>query len=626
VLTSDVEASRLMSLLQMVLTDVGTWCGICTTLDYKSIERRVEHEGLSFLTIALPAFGKDFERSLDQGAVDPSLFLGFSRRGGLPRFLGGFLDLVFDRPSGRLLHVPNIEAIRAIRQISLMFAKIELPCTDARVAAAMDKFMECEQDVRETTEAVDRIDCDQFARLGSLLWAGVLTDVDHKVHTGDIIPKHGPGATSDRLRGNAKWDQTEWPQRLDRIFPSGEYLLSSWRHHQSLARVQYLEPDAERPVKVISVPKTLKTPRIIAIEPTCMQYMQQGLMASFQEAIEADDSARQLISWASAVPNQHLACLGSRNGDLATLDLSEASDRVANQHVQLLLRRHPLLAEAVDSCRSRKADVPGHGVIHLAKFASMGSALTFPIEAMVFATVIFCGIENALSRRLTKKDIKSLLGKVRVYGDDIIVPVRFVDAVTDSLEAFGLKVNYRKSFWTGKFRESCGKEYYDGEDVTVFRVRALLPGNRTSVREIESTASLRNHAYERGAWNTARFLDAWMSRLIPWPTVAPTSPMLGRHSFLGYETQRICPNLHRPLVRGWVSRRLLPVSKLEGEGALLKVLSSMHRKCGSGLAEDTPDLVLSMLHGDEPITDVQHLERAGRARASTPTTRWGPSF
>jgi len=124
------------------------------------------------------------------------------------------------------------------------------------------------------------------------------------------------------------------------------------------------------------------------------------------------------------------------NGNLATLDLSEASDRVSNQHVRLLVKNHRALREAVDATRSRKADVLGK-TIRLAKFASMGSALCFPFEALVFATIVFVGIERELNRQLTQKDIESFYGRVRVYGDDIIVPVEYVESVVRELEALG---------------------------------------------------------------------------------------------------------------------------------------------------------------------------------------------
>jgi hypothetical protein len=223
-----------------------------------------------------------------------------------------------------------------------------------------------------------------------------------------------------------------------------------------------------------------------------MQYMQQAILENLVESLEEDDISSWLIGIGDQIPNQEMAYEGSLNGNLATLDLSEASDRVSVQQVMGLLANHPSLREGVDASRSMKADVlidGTHQVVRLNKFASMGSALCFPFEAIVFATVIFVGIEKELGHRLTRQDIKSFKGQVRVYGDDIIIPVRFADSVIAHLEAFGFKVNANKSFWTGKFRESCGKEYYNGTDVSIVRVRRVFPTSLKDVPEILSIVS-----------------------------------------------------------------------------------------------------------------------------------------
>ncbi len=601
------HVKSLTSFMQQVLDDMGTWCRTSTSRDLKTVTARLEHEGLSFLTITLADFGKDLQKALDQGSVGHDQFAGFQRTGSLPRFLGGFFDQVFDRKSGRLLPDPSVTCIQALRQFTLMWAKMSLPCTPAREKAAIEGYVECERQIREADATIDQNLVDRYTRIGRLLWSDVFSSVDKQIFDGDIIPRHSSGATADRLRGNAKWGQQEWTRRLERVFPHGEHLAPSWRYFQDLAGVVLHEPGTERPVRVITVPKTLKTPRIIAIEPTCMQYMQQGLLASITEAVEADDICSALIGWSSQVPNNTLAREGSRNGTLATLDLSEASDRVSNQHVRRLLQNHPNLAEGIDSCRSRKADVPDHGVIRLAKFASMGSALTFPIEAMVFATIIFVGIEDALNRPISRKDVRSLLGSVRVYGDDIIVPVDYVLPVISRLEDFGLRVNKNKSFWTGKFRESCGKDYYDGVDVSIVRVRTSFPADRKDVREIVSTVSLRNQLYKLSYWRSARYIDDYFEGLkIPLPVVAETSPVLGRHSFLGYQPSRkICPDLQIPLVKGLMVRSTIPDSHLEGYPALLKCLTK---------------------RSDLPFADVKHLERSGRPRVVDTKLGWGPLY
>ncbi len=594
----------LMLLARELLADAGSWCHVSTSRDYKTITTRLEHEGISFLTISLPKFCDDFQIALDHGLSSPDLFLGFKRRGALPSFLGGLLDLVFDRDSGRLLDVPSIDAIIAIRQVCLAFGKINLPCSDARVENAIVKYIECEQEVRRYDGSFPSKRA-PFMRMSVKLWGQFLSNCDKAVYANGIYPKHGPGATADKLVGNDKWNQRIWTTRLEREFPMGEFVFSSYSEYLSnIQDITFLEPGAEQPVRVITVPKTLKTPRIIAIEPTCMQYTQQAILGLFVDEINRDDNAFNFIRFIDQTPNQDLAKLGSSTQSLATLDLSEASDRVSNQHVRALLKYHGSIFRAVDACRSRKADVPGHGVKRLAKFASMGSALCFPFEAMVFTTVIFLGIEKALNRPLTVKDIKSFYGKVRVYGDDIIVPVEYVQAVVSELESFGFKVNRSKSFWTGKFRESCGKEYFDGHDVSISRVRRTLPQQRGDVQEIISTVSLRNRLYEAGYWKAARYLDTIIERLIPFPNGLSTSPGLVRRSSLGYTTEREHPTLHKPLVRAMVVTPRKRKSPLDGSGALIKCL---------------------MPGRLEPF-DSEHLTYAGRPVAVDIKRRWSPPF
>lgn len=559
----------LMLLWKQAANEVGSWCRTSTDRDYKTVVDRVTHEGISFLTISLPNFCRDFQKGLEQGYLDSNSFLGFKKRSGLPVFLQGFLSRVFSA-DGRLLHEPCVDSIQAIRQLTLMFGKINLPCSESRVDAAFTKFMECEKDVRKADQELlpDRFDA--FLRIGRILFSSLFTSIDHEVYAGNLIPRHGPGATADKLYANQKYNQKEWTQRLEQLFPSAEYLFPSYSNWYEAQRVDILEPGAERPVKVISVPKTLKTPRIIAVEPACMQYMQQALLEKIVDGVNRDSLLYALLGFDDQSANQVMACRGSIDGSLATLDLSEASDRVSNQHVRGLLRNHPWLFKAVDATRSRKADVPGYGVIRLAKFASMGSALCFPFEAMVFLTCCFLGIEDKLSRRLTLDDIKSFVGSVRVYGDDIIIPVDMVDSVVRVLETFGFKVGRDKSFWTGKFRESCGREYYSGLDVSTVKVRELLPTRRTDSSELISSVALANNFFVGGMWQTARYLDDFNERFLKLPVVSPSSPSLGKYSYTGYETHRMDADTHSPLVKGYRVIPRIPINKLGGLGALLK--------------------------------------------------------
>lgn len=572
-----------LELWMAVRLDCGRLCGVeRTAYEEEILVSRTNSEGTSFLTITLPKLGKGLQRALATGRISPEDFRGYkmSRGGFLPLFLEGFWERVFDRSTGVLLDQAEDDAIFAIRQLSLLFAKLLLPCSDARVEKAFDAYVECEKEVRAFDAQLTSGMEDEFRKASLVLWGAVLQAVDEDVYYQRIIPRHGPGATADRLTGNGKFQQVEWTERLERVFPLGWHAVVSPRYDRDVySSVNFLEPGAERPVRVISVPKTLETTRIIAIEPTCMQYVQQGLLRSFVGHIESPfigvksnaNNGFSIVGFTDQEPNQLLARTGSLTGELATLDLSEASDRVSNQLVQVLTGSFPNLQEGLDACRSRVADVPGRGLLRLAKFASMGSAVTFPVEAMVFSTIVFMGIARQQGRTVSPALIEEFRGRVRVYGDDIVVPTDYAQSVVQTLEDFGSKVNAHKSFWTGRFRESCGKEYFAGRDVSIVKMRQLIPSGRDQVGELLGTLSTRNQFYWLGMWETAKLLDEWMVSLLKhYPIVESTSSVLGRESVLSYESERLHPFLHSPLVRGWRAVIRHRDSFLDGHGALLK--------------------------------------------------------
>jgi len=474
----------------------------------------------------------------------------------------------------------------------------------------MRDYVECEKEVKTSDLTRSPLNRADFKRVSDLLFRRLFSDMEVKLYNGEITPKHGPGKTADRLSGNSKYLLSTWTDRLEEVFPAGEMLIPNWSYIDQYFGIDHLEPGAEVPVKVTPVPKTQKAPRIIAMEPTAMQYAQQGILELFLECLRSRDRRRRFrfdllnrfLGFDDQIPNQEMALKGSLDGSLATLDLSEASDRVSNQLVRDLFVNFRYLHAAVDASRSRKADVPGQGTLRLSKFASMGSALTFPIEAMVFLTIIFIGIERELNVPLDHKTVKRFREQVRVYGDDIIIPVDYVQSVVSELETFGFQVNTGKSFWTGKFRESCGRDYYAGSDVTVVKVRQLFPTQRQHATEVISIVSLRNQLYFAGYWSTVQWLDEYITKVIKhFPHVLPSSPVLGRHSFLGYQAERDDEFLHSPLVRGYVISAVPPSDTLDGYGALLKFF---------------------LKRGTEATADERHLERAGRPHVVKLKLRW----
>jgi hypothetical protein len=599
----------LIALWNVLANEMASRCSTSTTMDINTVRGRSEHEGVSFLTITLPTFGKDFQYCLDQGFVVPGSFPSFKKTGScLPSFLRGFMEQVFCSSTGVLLDEPDIEAIFSIRQLTLVFGKILLPCTPERERKAMSDYVQCDKEVADVESTLPHSDVSEFGRMAQLLFRDLFSKLDSNIYRREIVPKHGPGAVAEKLSSNGKYQSKYWTRRLQEVFDVEDFLFPNARTYDERAAdgIDHLEPESEIPSRVISVPKTQKTPRVIAIEPSTVQYVQQGILEKLMHHIHSS-FLDGFIGTRSQEPNQLLAQEGSETLNLATLDLSEASDRVSSLLVKTLMANHPLSREGVFSCRSQRASVPGEGVISLSKFASMGSALCFPFEAMVFLTIIFLAIEKEQGHRFTKvRDFFPFLGRVRVYGDDIVVPVNYVHTVVDLLEHFGAKVGRPKSFWNGKFRESCGKEFYDGHNVSIVKVRRMFPKQRQQVAEMVSLVELRNQMYSFGNWKTASWLDGQILRKFSFfPNVLPTSSALGRHSFLGYVSEKEDEHLHRPLVKAHVLSSRSPRDPLEGSGALLKFF---------------------LKRGVEPTFDVEHLERAGRPRTAYIKTRWVPPF
>jgi len=586
-----------MLLLQCLFADAERRCHTSTSRDFNYVTVRFEAEGESFITIALPAYGKDLQRALADGAVTPSLFAGFRKRGKLPIFLGGLLELVFDRWSGCLLDDPSVAAIQTIRQITMAFGKIKKECSNERIQAAYSEYIKCELEVKRGDRARSPVDILDYGRMARLLWGRVNSRLDRRIYDGELIPRHGPGSTADRLVGNQKYTLLEYSSRLHEEFPYWETVCASYEEIQLLEeRVDFHEPSQEIPVRVSSVVKNATTPRVIAMEPTYNMYVQLGIMDMMREEFRRDDNARNLICFDSQEPNQLMARSASRDGRLATLDMKEASDRVSNQLAIATFDNFTYLGKAVQASRSRRADVPGYGVIRLAKFASMGSGLTFPVESMVFCTLIFLGIERDLKRPLTQKDITSLYGKVRVYGDDILVPVEFVESVIQTLETFGALVNRNKSFWTGKFRESCGGDYYDGFSVKIVRLKHDPIESHRDGSAVSSFVSFRNQLYELGGWDqTIAWLDKRAKRVLKYyPYVTKDSPALGRWHHDGrFTVHRMHGTQQRPLVMAYVVEPRIPKNSIDGYPALRKALIKRPLPLVTGLAQDEKHLVLS---------------------------------
>lgn len=518
----------LLTLHLSVLRNVGQICSVDIARDEENITSRYRDEGDSYLTITLPKLAKALERGLDASLwpVQEVAPIWVHHRG-LPAFLRGFLNRVFD-VDGQLLSSPDTDCIWAVRQLCYLTQKVERPCTPERERAAFTQFVETDASLCGLPGRIDPNRLAAFEKKSIELFGRVFQECDRKIANWELIPKHGPGAVAERLSQKDKRSFQYWPDRIESVFPYWRYTANT----PSSVGPERVPISDELPVRVITVPKTQATPRIIAIEPSSVQYAQQGLKREFYELLGRGPLSK-VLGFQDQERNRRMARSASISRDMATLDLSEASDRVHWFLVYRMTRKYPHLWDFIWATRSRTADVEGVGVIPLHKFASMGSALTFPIEAMVFTILSVLGVEQAADRRIR---VPELPGLVSVYGDDIIVPSYATDHVVDWLEHFGAQVNRTKSFWNGSFRESCGAEYYNGTDVSVVRVRKELPSSRDDAAEIAALVDLRNRAYRAGLWSFTQDVDEALVDLIRLPVSSVTqessSAYLHRATFL----------------------------------------------------------------------------------------------
>jgi hypothetical protein len=199
-----------------------------------------------------------------------------------------------------------------------------------------------------------------------------------------------------------------------------------------------------------TVPKDATKFRGIAVEPSINVFYQ----LAYGKVIRA-----RLRRWGIDLndgqdTHRRLACGASRRGDLATLDLKNASDTISRNLVKLLLPSN--WYAVLNSLRSKKTLFRG-GYHLLEKFSSMGNGFTFELESL-----IFLGLVSALSGA-------DAIGKtVFAYGDDIICPNNISEDVISMLRFCGLETNVKKSFYTGPFRESCGGDFFNGVGVRPF--------------------------------------------------------------------------------------------------------------------------------------------------------------
>jgi hypothetical protein len=186
----------------------------------------------------------------------------------------------------------------------------------------------------------------------------------------------------------------------------------------------------------------------------------------------------------------------------------------------------------------------------------MGSAMCFPVEAMVFYTLIQSAMHQLDGIRPTYKSINKYSTLIDIYGDDLIVPVEYTDVVVRYLESYALKVNINKSFRTSLFRESCGADYYSGVDVKPVYARQLAPDDARNwlPEHVTAWTETSNQLYESGQWYAAQVVRDMVSSVVgrPIPRSRCDGDGIYFSSFLFTTGLRYNTQLH-----GWKQKRIV---------------------------------------------------------------------
>lgn len=423
--------------------------------------------------------------------------------------------------------------------------------------------------------------------------------------------KHGPGAVAERLKNHEKSRFPNWPQKLQNSFPfesCGKTAGSPMErplNHEVAARL-------------IMVPKTAKSPRLIAAEPTSHQWCQQLLLRFLFDQCRRHFGVH-FIDFKDQTKSGVMVLKASLDGSLATVDLSDASDRLSCWTVERIIRANPALLRALHAARTRYikdeiSDIPNF--LSLRKFASQGTATTFPVMSLVMLCI---ALGSTLGRyeRVTWAKIKELRTKVRVFGDDIIIPIHGYERLVRAMDLLQLKVNMAKSYTTGNFRESCGTDGFRGYDITPVKPRTLVADSPASCQAVVDTS---NNLFNKGLWYASRTADDQLPISIrKYLRIVGRNEagLSGLSSFSGGDERHLIKRwnsrLHRDEVRVWSISTKTRKSERGGFDGLLDFFARAYDSRNPRVVSESVDLrrTIARLSWEPQNTDARISYRYG---------------
>lgn len=502
-LSGDYDLQLYTRLIIAVLRDVALVCNQSdteTARDVQEIAKRVRHEGITFLTRTLPSLGKALDKSLASNTVLDVIGFKTEKHSRIPLFMRDIFRQVFS-PDGVERSDASPQAVAAIRQVTYLFYKLNLPFTEAQEDEVIDLFRETDRNLPTWEQLTKTYDQRKILQRARALISRVLAPVD-PLNVDLLWPKHGPGAVATMERPWEKPVFKVYYQRLAGSFPYDVYFHFNRTHLcDDLRGFLDLREEEAGTARVVLVPKDSRGPRLISCEPPEYQWIQQALMNLMVKTIESHPLTRGRVNFTDQTVNQRMALLGSLTGSLVTLDMKEASDRVSLELVRALFPQ--TWYDALYACRTTATMLPNGDILPLNKFAPMGSAVCFPVEALIFwalsvASVMHIGEEADSPKRALSRPIY-------VYGDDIVCDKEDYPIIQRTLPQFGLLFNEDKCCVGDSFRESCGVDAFKGAIVTPLRMKAAYAPSLTGTAYL-SWVAFHNAANQRGLFTLCDIL------------------------------------------------------------------------------------------------------------------------
>lgn len=535
--------------------------------DLSRIISNVNHRGQQFILKDLPEIAKVLELALSQERLARSHLPGmggFKHGSPIPRLFKGLWLRIFD-VNGCLKQDIDPVYIAFLEQLCCLFKKYEIDPPSSALYETTKEFLDVDAALPPSTLdwslGSHAFDSDISINVGERIIGpsdqqdlfeshnrsnAQLLDTIQRVadvistDLGEFIPpgssRHGKGAVYEGLRGLEKYlDSTPWPRLLSQTFTQEGFLLP-------IGRIGNIDTGTI-PSKLLAVPKTIKGPRLIAKEPTAHMYAQLSIMDWIYAELPRK-IAGVSIDFLDQTKSGELALSASASGSHGTIDLKSASDRVSLWLIERLFRRNKSLLRAMADSRTQYVDLSIDkklpSLLRLKKFSTQGSALTFPIQSLVFFIITVGTMMNGTKGVINGRSIRKIAKDIRIFGDDIIAPTDRVEEIIAALELLYLKVNTQKTHYRGKFRESCGVRAYAGVDVTPSYIPALT-SRQSKPADFIRAIEISNNFAKKWLFNLACSITSSVPKTIlnktAFSTKSDRSVVL--HSFSGRSLPRV---------------------------------------------------------------------------------------